>query len=505
MYSHAQARYIFFMSAPSPSIPSPAEASASAASSASAAPLREPRRQPEQSGWLMVAAATVLCCVVAVITALSVGRNESAMAQLLAEKGAALIRAVEGGLRTGMRTQVGVQLQAMLQEMAGSDVLFLAVTMPDGTILAHSKPGRVGEVLEVNGSEADERLLRALLETSDQQDVRWFITTMEGKRSFVVYRDFMPPPPRPGMHGTQPRPLIFLGLDVSPFEITRAQDRNHLIMLAGGLLLFGIASLVAIYYAQRARESRRRQKLAEGQVRVLEEEMRRKEKMAAIGNLAAGVAHEIRNPLSSIKGYATYFGQRFAPGSDDREAAQVMVREVDRLNRVITDLIGLSRPTDVRLAPTEALPVLEHVLRLLRQDAESHGVTVHLESSDTALPAVALDADRFGQALLNVCLNAIEAMPEGGELALSLRAHGAKHVCIEVRDTGTGILPKDLTHIFDPYFTTKGHGTGLGLATVHKIVEAHEGEVRVTSRHHSEGQPSGTVFQFILPIAGGAA
>lgn len=468
------------------------------------------RRPSGQGGWLMVGAVAVLCCVVVMVTALSVGRNESAMARLLAEKGSALIRAVEGGLRSGMRTQVGVQLQAILQEMASSDVLFLAVAMPDGTILAHSRRGRVGEVLEVDGHEADEYLLRALSESSDRHDVRWLITPMEGHRAFVVYRDFMPPrnpvPPasRRGLP-PPPQPLIFLGLDLSPFELTKAQDRSHIFMLAGGLLLFGIASLAALYYAQRARESRRRQKLAEGQVRVLEEEVRRKEKMAAIGNLAAGVAHEIRNPLSSIKGYATYFGQRFAPDSEDREAAQVMVREVDRLNRVITDLIGLSRPTDVRLAPTDPLPVAEHVLRLLRQDAESHKVRLRLEKPDSPLPKVPLDADRFGQALLNVCLNAIEAMPEGGDLILSLRMQAKRHVCFEVRDTGTGILPKDMSHVFDPYFTTKGHGTGLGLATVHKIVEAHHGEVRVSSRHHSAGQPSGTVFQLILPLSGGIA
>lgn len=467
------------------------------------------RRSAGQGGWLMVGAVAVLCCVVVLVTALSVGRNESAMARLLAEKGSALIRAVEGGLRTGMRTQVGVQLQAILQEMASSDVLFLAVAMPDGTILAHSKRGRVGEVLEVDGHEADEGLLRALSESSDRHDVRWLISPMEGHRAFVVYRDFMPPrnPPPPALlrgMPPPPQPLIFLGLDLSPFERTKAQDRSHIFMLAGGGLLFGIASLAALYYAQRARESRRRQKLAEGQVRVLEEEVRRKEKMAAIGNLAAGVAHEIRNPLSSIKGYATYFGQRFAPDSEDREAAQVMVREVDRLNRVITDLIGLSRPTDVRLVATDPLPVVEHVLRLLRQDAESHNVRLRQEKTESPLPKVAMDADRFGQALLNVCLNAIEAMPEGGELVLAVRVQGKNQLCFEVRDTGTGILPKDLNHVFDPYFTTKGHGTGLGLATVHKIMEAHQGEVRVSSCHHSAGQLSGTVFQLILPLAGGA-
>lgn len=472
----------------------------------SAAPptLHAPRdgAAPASVGWLLFGSGVVLFCIVLVVTALSIGRNEAAMAELLAEKGSAVIRAVEGGLRTGMRSQVGVRLQSMLEEMVGQGVLFVAVAMPDGTIIAHSRPDRVGEMLEEGGKEIDEQTMHELAKGLTNGNVRWRIAPMEGKRAFVVYGEFMASKRRQSQSSVQP--LIFLGLDVTPFEVTRGQERWHLLTLGVGFSLLGIACLLALYYAQRARESRRRQKVAEGQVRVLEEEVRRKEKLAAIGNLAAGVAHEIRNPLSSIKGYATYFGQRFPEGSDDREAAQVMVREVDRLNRVITDLIGLSRPTDVHTAAVEPLPVVEHSLRLLRQDAESRNVRLHLEAAPD-LPKVPLDSDRFGQALLNICLNAIEAMPEGGDLTLRLVPEKPDRLRIEVQDTGAGILPGDMAHIFDPYFTTKGHGTGLGLATVHKIVEAHGGEVRVTSRHRSQGMPSGTVFRIILPVAGGSA
>lgn len=457
-------------------------------------------KQESPVGWLLAGAAVVLVAVVLLVTAFSIERNEAGMARLLAEKGASLIRAVEGGLRTGMRNQTGVRLQELLEEVASNnDILFIAVTMPDGTIVAHSKHQRLGEVLSIDGREVTEMQMRGLLVGPVPQ---WRTMHMEGERAFVVYRHLLPvkPEKRPRRMVEPPMaPTIFLGLDLSPFENTRAQDRSHMRMLSGFVILVGMLCLVALYFAQRARDSHRRQRAAEGQVRILEEEVRRKEKLAAIGNLAAGVAHEIRNPLSSIKGYATYFGQRFPDGSDDRAAANVMVREVDRLNRVITDLIGFSRPTDVHLAPTPLADVAEHALRLLGQDAAQRGVQLQLEAAPN-LPLALLDADRFGQALLNVCLNALEAMPHGGTLTLRLSQYAAKRLCLEVEDTGTGIPPENMAHIFDLYFTSKKQGTGLGLATVHKIVEAHGGEVAVSSRYNSPDGNNGTSFRFLLPV-----
>lgn len=193
------------------------------------------------------------------------------------------------------------------------------------------------------------------------------------------------------------------------------------------------------------------------EVRRLEAEVRRREKLAAVGNLAAGVAHELRNPLSSIKGYATYFGGRFPEGSADREAAQVMVKEVERLNRAIGDLIGLSRPTDIRPRMTGMRRLIEDTLRLIGQDAANHKVAIRFDAPEV-LPDVAIDPDRMRQVILNLCLNGLEAMPDGGELFLSLHPE-PDALRLEIRDTGMGIAPDALPHIFDPYFTTKGQGT----------------------------------------------
>ncbi len=479
--------------------------------------------------WWTLSTAAVLFVAVITMTVVSAQRNEAKISNLLISKGEALIWAVESSLRMGRGASM--RLQATLEQMIGPDIHFIAIAMPDGTILAHNDASRLGEMLNIEGEESSETRLHALSQKTDKSDVHWFTAHMENTNSFVVYRRFMPkqigreqgmpPPPHPPTHNLeqfphafphpppslhssnkhekpdpQKQPLIFLGLDISRHEKDRMFD------LAGGILFISMTTLLIVYYALRAHESRRRQHFAEGQVRELEKEVQRKEKMAAIGNLAAGVAHEIRNPLSSIKGYATYFGQRFPADSEDRQAAQVMVREVDRLNRVITDLIGLSRPTDVRAVPVDMGVVVEHALHLLRQDTEKRHVRMHFTPPTQALPLALIDIDRFGQALLNVCLNAIEAMPEaGGDIFISIYTQGKDRLCLEIRDTGVGIPEKDISHIFDPYFTTKGQGTGLGLATVHKIIEAHGGEIFVSSRHSDMKKRTGTIFCLLLPLA----
>lgn len=233
------------------------------------------------------------------------------------------------------------------------------------------------------------------------------------------------------------------------------------------------------------------------EVRRLEAEVRRREKLAAVGNLAAGVAHEIRNPLSSIRGYAAYFGGKFEPGSEDRQAAEIMVREVDRLNRVISELIEFSRPSDIQRRPVRLADLAGHAARLIRPDALARGVEIALEEMP-GVPDVPADPDRLAQAVLNLCLNAVQAMDAGGTLGLRTGLAPDGRAYLEVTDTGRGIDPAERDRIFDPYYTTKARGTGLGLPIAHKIVAAHGGEIRLTPR--PEG---GTSAMVLLPVAGG--
>lgn len=229
------------------------------------------------------------------------------------------------------------------------------------------------------------------------------------------------------------------------------------------------------------------------QVKELQEEVRKADRMAAIGHLAAGVAHEVRNPLSSIKGYATYFGSLFDEGSDNRKAAEVMTSEVDRLNRVISELLEMARPADVKLRDTDVSTLLESSLRLVKQEAESAGVSVSLEAAKD-IGNVTLDPDRMTQAMINLYVNAIQAMPDGGSLAVNASRQEAS-LQLTVSDTGAGLPDADVSRIFDPYFTTKQTGTGLGLAIVSKIVEAHSGEITVEYTG-----PNGTAFTILIPI-----
>jgi len=218
------------------------------------------------------------------------------------------------------------------------------------------------------------------------------------------------------------------------------------------------------------------------EIRTLKKEIERSERLASIGRLAAGIAHEIRNPLSSIKGFATYFKERYREVPEDQKTADVLIQEVERLNRVIGQLLEFARPLNLRKQPASLGTLIQHSLKVIKGEADKKGVMINLDDASEAVK-VSVDPDRFQQVLLNLHLNSIESMAEGGSLDVELRRdEDSENVVVNISDTGSGIREEDLPHVFDPYFTTKSSGTGLGLAIVHNIVEAHGGQVRVQSR-----------------------
>ncbi|MFO7569341.1 MAG: ATP-binding protein [Smithellaceae bacterium] len=232
-------------------------------------------------------------------------------------------------------------------------------------------------------------------------------------------------------------------------------------------------------------------------LRLMEQEVARSRHLRAIGSLAAGVAHEIRNPLSSIRGFAVYFKERLSGHPDDQQTADIMIAETERLNRVITQLIDFARPLTLKKEPANLADLVLHSIRLVAAEAGKNAVAIEVRAKDD-LPAVEVDADRVKQVLLNIFLNALAAMPGGGRLSVEF---AILRDCVEVSvsDTGEGIPAEHMPRIYDPYFTSKPAGTGLGLAVVQKIMDAHGGWIQIES---TAGQGTNVVLRFPLPVQG---
>nr|WP_321403670.1 ATP-binding protein [uncultured Desulfobacter sp.] len=228
------------------------------------------------------------------------------------------------------------------------------------------------------------------------------------------------------------------------------------------------------------------------QIRNLKKQVETNRRLAAIGKLAAGVAHEIRNPLSSIKGFATYFSRQYENEPDDVEIAKIMIQEVERMDRSITQLLEFAKPMAVEIKQTPIEPLIQHSLKLVSHDLDKKKIRVQTDMR-TQKETFHTDPERICQVLLNLYMNALNAMDINGTLEIGV-TDVDDDLEIRVADDGCGIPAKDIEKIFDPYFTTRAKGTGLGLSIVHRIVENLKGEIRVESR------PSkGTVFYITLP------
>jgi two-component system sensor histidine kinase HydH len=272
----------------------------------------------------------------------------------------------------------------------------------------------------------------------------------------------------------------FYDLEISPGDSNRPYLRITMIPVrgeAGGVVLF-LRDL--------------------GEVKSLQAEVHRSERLAALGRMVAGMAHEIRNPLNSIRGFSQHLRSRFETDSVERRSVDTIVREVDRLNRVITELLDFSRPKDPDLSQIDLNEIVRSTTVLIEGEATSQGV-ICVEALSPGPVHLLGDGDSLKQLLLNLFLNAIQAMSDGGVLTVSTSLSGDRAE-LTVADTGTGIDEMDLDRIFEPFYTTREAGTGLGLSIVHRIVQDHGGEIRLSS---SPGQ--GTTFVIRFPLAGGNA
>jgi PAS domain S-box-containing protein len=235
----------------------------------------------------------------------------------------------------------------------------------------------------------------------------------------------------------------------------------------------------------------------------LQEQIRRSDRLASMGTLSAGMAHEIKNPLVTIKTFTQLLPERFDDPEFRESFATLVGAEVKRIDGIVTQLLTFARPSTPIISSIRVRDVLDESLRLVEQEMRRKSITVfrsYTEDDDT----IDGDADLLSQAFVNLFLNAQEAMQDGGELHIGLRVTGGEHdrrshapramVEASVRDTGHGIQPDNLDHIFDPFFTTKSEGTGLGLSVSHGIIEEQDGLIDVVSR-----VGAGTTFTIRFP------
>ena len=238
----------------------------------------------------------------------------------------------------------------------------------------------------------------------------------------------------------------------------------------------------------------------------LEEDLKRADRLAMVGTLAAGLAHEIRNPLGGIKGAAQLLKRSLDRDSSLLEFANIMIREVDRVDKLIEQLLDLSRPAKLELTPVNIHEVLDDVLLLETQAADELSITLK-KRFDPSLPPIRGDRAQLTQVFLNLVKNALQAMSGGGPLTVTTRVETDFHIrgqgsdrsrliWVDIEDEGVGIKEEDLPNIFSPFFTTKNTGTGLGLAVCYRIVKEHGGLIRVES---VEGK--GTTFRISLVVA----
>lgn len=222
-------------------------------------------------------------------------------------------------------------------------------------------------------------------------------------------------------------------------------------------------------------------------------QMSRAEHMATLGEMATGLAHEIRNPLAGIAGVIEIISRDLPASSPARAVVKDVRQEIARINRIVSDLLQTARPHPPKVRKSDLNTTVEHAVMLGRQQALSKSIEIALHK-DPSLPEVEHDSDQIHQVLLNLLLNSLQAIDNNGKIAVTVERRGDRAV-IEVADNGRGISPENLPNIFRPFYTTKGEGTGLGLSLARRIVEDHQGRIDVTS---TVGK--GTTFAVILPL-----
>jgi two-component system sensor histidine kinase HydH len=387
------------------------------------------------------------------------------------QEGAGIIAiSADAGEILRFRQEVG--LQRLLNDLASNPVLaYVSLQNPELTVVAHTDSARVGT------TEEDAFLRQAFSTTGAQLRT---LTNAQGAPLLEVARPFP--------LGETAMGLLRVGLTTE--HLTALWWRSLLILTASslGLVAVGGVGMHLVFRAQTRHQVR---------VHVLERALARQERLAGLGHLAAGVAHEVRNPLNAIGMGIQRLQGEFSPvdGAEEfRHLCTVIRGEVARLNGIVQEFLQLARAPALQRESVGVAALLDEVVSLMETEADA--CAVHLTKQvPEGLPSVAVDPQQIKQALINLLLNAIQATPPGGSVKV-IAAVETEALRIAVIDSGSGIAPEMMDRIFDPYFTTKPEGTGLGLPIALRIIQAHGGTLDVSSVFGG-----GTTLEVRLPIA----
>jgi signal transduction histidine kinase len=270
-----------------------------------------------------------------------------------------------------------------------------------------------------------------------------------------------------------------LSLTIDSVDKILKKESGRIFVSTAFLVVIAILSMWFLY---------RNQKRHLNKMQEMERQLHQAERLSAMGRLAAGVAHEIRNPLNAI----SMASQRLERDNIDRLTA-VIRDEIRRLNRIIEDFISFAKTRKMEFSHHDIMDLLQEIVLLTEEELESEGVMIKILRNDSPL-MISMDFDKLKQAIFNILRNAMESISNGGSIDLSAEPKGKDWISIKISDTGSGLTPEEIEKIFNPDYTTKDKGLGLGLTLAHEIIKGHGGDIQVRSQ---PGQ--GTTFEILLP------
>ena len=282
-----------------------------------------------------------------------------------------------------------------------------------------------------------------------------------------------------------------LGLNRESSDKILRENRNRMITFMIFIMSIGVLSMFVLYLNQKKYSLR---------MEEMGDRLHQAEKLSALGQLAAGVAHEIRNPLNAISMASQRIRREYPPDEEEKKRGfqhitGIISEEIKRLNRIVEEFVIFSRNRRLEFSDHSITYVLERIVGLIREEADLKDIAIKTVWKDSSPLIIPMDVDKLRQAFYNIMKNAMEAIPGRGTITISAEPDGRGMISIKISDTGCGLTPDEIDQIFNPEYTTKEKGLGLGLSLVHEIIRGHGGEIHVESK-----VGSGTTFNVLLPV-----